>query len=155
MKKIITAVASIIAVLSFTTTALAAAPATPTECSGMTFDNVIVQSRYGVNVTGTAGRDLIFLAGGGSVDAKGGDDCIVGSKYADSINGGAGNDVIIANGWGDSVQGGDGNDTIYGGDGGASLLGGNGNDTIYSPGWGDYVDGGAGVDTCSGVNCEL
>ena len=75
-----------------------------------------------------------------SINAKGGDDVILGSNYADTIKGGDGNDSIFSS---------EGNDKIYGEAGENTLLfkQNSGNDTIY---------GGKGEDTLvfEGVNFD-
>lgn len=62
-----------------------------------------------------------------------GDDVILGTPYADTINGGNGNDTIC---------GGDGNDTIHGDAGVNFLDGGNGEDSLYLSGTAGTYGGG-------------
>lgn len=69
-----------------------------------------------------------------------GDDVILGSPGADTINALGGNDVVCGGGGNDNVNGGGGNDILDGGAGRDNLLGVAGDDTIV---------GGAGVDTAS------
>lgn len=66
-----------------------------------------------------------------SVDARGGDDTVIGSAGPDIVHGGAGNDKLSGRSDNDNLHGGDGNDLILPGDGQ------------------DIVDGGDGVDTVS------
>ncbi len=55
--------------------------------------------------------------GGVKVSALGGDDTVVGSKFADSINGGSGNDNLSGLGGNDVITGGSGTDRMSGGTG--------------------------------------
>ena len=65
---------------------------------------------------------------------------MIGSGFADTINGSTGNDFLRGGGGNDVINGGDGNDTITGGLGADTLTGGDGAD--------DFVfDGLNGVDT--------
>lgn len=77
-------------------------------------------------------QDWRDLNGQITVNAKGGDDTIRGSKFSDKLFGGSGNDRL---------EGRDGNDFLYGEAGNDTLVGGNGNDTH---------DGGAGTDKVIG-----
>ncbi|WP_198321083.1 calcium-binding protein [Azohydromonas aeria] len=70
-----------------------------------------------------------------------GNDLIVGTDAAESINGGAGDDLLF---------GGGGNDTLLGGAGDNELYGGAGNDRLVSGADGDDLYGGAGSDTLAG-----
>jgi Ca2+-binding RTX toxin-like protein len=69
-----------------------------------------------------------------------GNDVILGTANADTINALGGNDVVCAGGGNDNVDGGAGNDTLDGGAGRDNLIGGANDDTVI---------GGAGVDTVS------
>ncbi len=60
-------------------------------------------------------------------------------------NGGSGNDLLIGSPDADSIDGSSGNDTIYGEGGADTLVGGIGNDTIHADA-SDVIDGGAGDD---------
>ncbi|TCP61552.1 Ca2+-binding RTX toxin-like protein [Rhodovulum bhavnagarense] len=86
-----------------------------------------------VNITGTAGADVIT--------GFGGDDALFGLGGDDTIDGGAGNDNIGA---------GDGADSVTGGDGDDSIGGGTGNDTLYGEGGDDFMGGGMDDDYLSG-----
>ena len=106
---------------------------------------------------------------GVDIDARGGDDVVVGGNGGDTIDGGTGDDSIDG-GYGDDILlGGEGNDTILGGievgddfiDGGAgadfidggnqndTLSGGDGNDTVLGGDGADSIDGGTGDDSLS------
>lgn len=83
--------------------------------------------------TGTGFRKL---DGHVTLSGNGGDDVLIGSQFADSINGGAGFDQLY---------GGDGNDTVDGGAGDDWLYPGYGNDTIIqtkTPDWCDRLEPG-------------
>lgn len=75
-------------------TATAQATSVPSQCTGMTFDNVIDQPNTIGVFTGTAGRDLIIVKGG-IIDGLDGDDCIKVSANNSIVFGSGGNDVII------------------------------------------------------------
>ena len=75
------------------------------------------------------------------INAKAGDDTVVGGKLDDTLLGGAGNDTITA---------GQGNDLVWGGSGNDKILGGVGNDTIHGGLGNDLVSGGKGDDTLFG-----
>ncbi|MBW4617625.1 MAG: hypothetical protein KME21_31360 [Desmonostoc vinosum HA7617-LM4] len=89
----------------------------------------LAASTNGSVVTGTDGND-IWIAGDRSsifVDAEtatnnSSNDILIGSDFADTINGGVGRDFIRGNGGNDLLIGSNNNDLIYGNDG---------NDTIY------------------------
>ena len=71
-----------------------------------------------------------------------GNDKIIGSRLADTIDGGSGND---------DIRGGMGDDVLTGGDGEDTLRGGDGNDTLRSNGTGsDMLFGDAGNDSITG-----
>jgi signal peptidase I len=99
-------------------------PATPPECAGTAFGEVIV---------GTSGDDTIAAGNGGAL--------VFGLGGNDTITGGNGKDCLV---------GGDGNDTLSGGNGKDVLLGGEGNDTLYGDGDGDVLEGGNGKDLLAG-----
>gem|GEM_PF-1235370 len=101
----------------------------------------------GLNLTGTAGADVLF---GGALD-----DVIDGGDGADRIDGGAGDDLLIGGdestpGIGDEIFGGDGRDTLRGGGGNDRLLGGSGDDLLYGEAGDDVLEGGAGNDRLEG-----
>jgi Ca2+-binding RTX toxin-like protein len=87
------------------------------------------------------------------------DDYLVGTPFADVIDGGGGNDVIYGLAGNDTLYGGTGNDTIDGGDGDNVIYGGDGNDyiwvgygnnLIYGDDGDDHIWGGGGNDTIYG-----
>jgi Ca2+-binding RTX toxin-like protein len=51
------------------------------------------------------------------IDAKGGDDTLIGSDFDDALRGGAGNDILDGRGGNDRLNGGSGNNTFVFGDG--------------------------------------
>lgn len=112
MKKLIISLV-VVGLMVLTVSPVMAAPATPSQCSGMTFDHTIVSTKYGNKVIGTSGRDLIFVTGGSSVSGLGGADCIVTSQGGNSINAGAGNDKVVFQGWGNFANGGAGSNHCY------------------------------------------
>jgi Ca2+-binding RTX toxin-like protein len=61
---------------------------------------------------------------------NGGDEKLIGSNQADSIDGSAGNDTLSGGAGADTLSGGDGADSIVAGEGADSILGGLGIDTI-------------------------
>ncbi|MFM2391745.1 MAG: hypothetical protein RLZZ437_3300 [Pseudomonadota bacterium] len=88
-----------------------------------------------------------------------GDDVLIGTAVADTMNGLAGNDILRAQGGNDTVNGGDGNDIVDGGSGADRLiggagndrmLGGLGNDRMFGGDGDDLFDGGAGADVLTG-----
>ena len=75
-----------------------------------------------VDIEGTDGDDVICVPDPDDskfhvIDAKGGDDVILGGDGNDWIKGGPGNDVIYGRHGDDRIRGGPGNDTIYSGRG--------------------------------------
>ena len=89
-----------------------------------------------VDIVGTARDDVICVPAPEDptafhvIDAKGGDDIILGGDGVEWIDAGAGSDVVYARGGRDRVDGGDGTDTIHGGAG---------FDTIYSADLADVI----------------
>jgi Ca2+-binding RTX toxin-like protein len=134
------------------------APALGTPKTGTAGNNVLVGSEDADRIHGRQGSDVI--------DARGGDDLILGgdttrdaADAADTIFGGAGLDRAYGAGGGDSLFGGDGDDTLSGGFGNDILDGGNGadrleagldNDTVYGGDGNDVVSGDEGHDTVYG-----
>ena len=86
----------------------------------------------------------------------GGNDSIVGSTSADTLDGGAGHDIILGNAGADVILGGDGNDHLYGQsssggpDGADSINGGAGLDYLQGNAGNDTLDGGADGDRING-----
>ncbi|WP_455273763.1 calcium-binding protein [Rhizobium herbae] len=72
------------------------------------------------------------------VDAKGGNDRVIGSRFDDSLNGGAGHDNLRGGQGDDDITGGLGSDRVSGGAGADVLSGGSGR---------DFLTGGKGHDT--------
>ena len=76
-----------------------------------------------VDIVGTDGDDVICVPdpdddlGFHAIDAKGGNDVVLGGDGADWIEGGPGDDVIYGRGGDDRVRGGSGADTVYSGRG--------------------------------------
>ena len=81
------------------------------------------------SIEGTEGDDVICVPDPADrdafhiIDAKGGDDIVIGSDGVDWVYGGAGRDTIYGRGGGDIITGGSGTDTIHSG---------GGTDTIFS-----------------------
>jgi Ca2+-binding RTX toxin-like protein len=108
-------------------------------------------------VTGTAGRDVVFVSEAGgviSVTANGDTQrFLAATNRTISINTLGGNDYVNAFGLtaaAVNVNGGAGDDTIIGGERGDVLNGGGGNDLIFGFGGNDRIDGGAGSDILLG-----
>lgn len=99
---------------------------------------------------GGAGNDLLRLADGPTVSARGGDDRVVGSLFGDLVFGDAGNDEIEGRNGADRLLGGEGNDRILGGNGGDLLAGGSGDDRLLGEIGNDRLHGGAGNDVLVG-----
>lgn len=77
-------------------------------------------------------------------------DYLVGTRYADLIQGFGGNDVLYGLAGNDSILGGDGDDRIDGGDGNDRLFGQDDNDQINGGNGNDSIDGGDGCDNLYG-----
>jgi serralysin len=83
---------------------------------------------------------------GMAADGGSGKNTLVGSPYADVLDGGEGNDKIWGNGGDDYIHGRGGDDYLSGGDGNDNIDGDNGNDTLHGgPGY-DQLFGEAGND---------
>ncbi len=162
MKKIISIAAIGIStiIFAFAQPVSAATPPTPSQCSGMTFDNTIVGTPASETLTGTPGRDLIFGMGGSdTISSQGANDCIVTSVNANSrVFADTGNDVVVAQG-ADWINAGSGNDKVYGTSASAVYVyGADGDDEIRLSGQGSVANGDTGKDTCQAtrtVNCEV
>jgi Ca2+-binding RTX toxin-like protein len=76
-------------------------------------DVTIVNGLSALDVTGTAGRDVLR-----------------GTNFADIFNGAGGDDLLYGGEGGDSLVGGTGNDSLYGESGADTLLGGQGNNLL-------------------------
>ncbi len=88
--------------------------------------------------------------GNDTLNGRGGDDYLLGGRWADLLMGSAGNDTLIdglfdsAN---DTLRGGTGNDSLNGGGGADLLVGGGGNDTLNDGhSYDDVLNGGRGFD---------
>lgn len=84
---------------------------------------------------------------GGSKDYMSGIEHIVGTQFADSIEGDSKNNHLSGKAGDDALWGDEGNDIIQGDLGQDVIYGGSGADVIYAIGDGDTIDGGAGIDT--------
>jgi len=101
----------------------------PSECSGMTFSNVI---RGNGDVEGSESNDLIFSdSGNNKIYGNGGNDCIVGGDGNEHLFGGDGNDVLLGGAGNDHLEGGNGNDSLWGGLGNDQLDGDDGDDSCW------------------------
>lgn len=98
----------------------------------------------------TCGGLPVTIVWGLGASATRGDDVIMGTPNADTINGRGGNDVICGNAGNDRISGALGNDTIYGGAGNDRLVGGLGDDTLYGGNGQDLLAGGRGNDALNG-----
>ncbi|WP_342234948.1 hypothetical protein [Inquilinus sp. OTU3971] len=81
-------------------------------------------------VDGTAGNDLIHVAGDGMIAPPGYTDIAQTTAFNDTVRGLGGIDLIIGGGGLDLLDGGDGNDVLVGGVGADTLIGGAGIDTV-------------------------
>lgn len=100
---------------------------------------VVAPAAHAATIDGSAADEhLRGTSKSDTIDARGGDDVVLGGAGGDDLRGGSGDDRI---------RGGGGDDTINGGPGANDLHGARGNDLIYSFGGADVLDGGAGRDT--------
>ena len=76
------------------------------------------------------------------IDAGRGDDTVIGSQFADSIDGGWGDDLINGRSGDDTLQGGHGSDRLFGGAGRDRIEGGLGEDLLRGNAGIDLLDGG-------------
>ena len=83
-------------------------------------------------------------------DAFSGFENVIGSAFADHIEGDSGANLISGGNGHDLLGGGSGNDTIYGGNGQDHLLGDNGDDWLDGGADHDEIEGGAGNDVIVG-----
>ena len=98
-----------------------------------------------INLTG-----LQIKAGLPFIDGLGGNDTLIGSKFADDLRGAAGNDNLQGGLGNDLVTGGTGNDLATGGLGNDNLQGGLGIDNLNGGVGNDIVTGGLGRDVLRG-----
>ena len=85
-----------------------------------------------------------------SVLAGDGNDPVIGSRFADTIDGGAGNDRLLGKSGGDVIHGDAGNDVLLGGHGKDHLDGGSGRDRLNGQAGSDTLSGGSANDTMIG-----
>ena len=104
-----------------------------------------------VRVNAKGGDDTV-LGGSGNdrIDGGDGNDSVLGGEGRDRIEGDDGDDFLSGEGGDDRIEGDDGNDTILGGDGEDEIDGGKGDDSIDGGGDDDEIDGGKGDDTVLG-----
>ncbi|MEZ5756074.1 MAG: calcium-binding protein [Paracoccaceae bacterium] len=122
--------------------------------------NVVLGSRFGDHLIGSAGDDSLYgMAGADTLIGNAGDDLLDGGDGADSLRGGEGNDLLrggfsadtlMGDAGNDVLRGGFGNDRLEGGDGQDSLGGGTGNDTLLGGDGNDMLRGGQGADSMDG-----
>lgn len=104
-----------------------------------------------ITVLGGAGNDTLIGSGfADSVDGEAGDDLVRGRSNDDTLSGGADNDTIYGDSGADSVDGGTGDDLIAGRSGQDTLLGNDGTDTIFGGSGPDSIRGGNGADFIRG-----
>jgi Ca2+-binding RTX toxin-like protein len=108
----------------------------------------------------TSGDDVILgTAEADTINALGGNDVICGFGGNDTINAGGGNDWVDGGAGNDDILGSAGDDTLFGGLGDDVIRGGSGDDEIYGeegddslmgqPG-NDLIEGGVGIDDING-----
>jgi Ca2+-binding RTX toxin-like protein len=119
-------------------------------------DQVVIRDQFGA---GSSGIQQITFADGTMWDrdkiiermaaqpATAGDDFLVGSDVADTMDGLAGADTVYGGAGADVLFGGAGDDHLYGGVGADTIAGGDGDDVISGDEGSDILDGGAGFDT--------
>ncbi|MDK3020770.1 calcium-binding protein [Pseudodonghicola flavimaris] len=90
---------------------------------------------------------LVGTARADTIDGLGGDDVILGKGGADVLNGSGGHDTLKGQSGNDRLLGGAGNDRLIGGPGKDTLLGGGGKDTLDGGAGADKLTGGKGADT--------
>ncbi len=102
-------------------------------------------------VVGTEAADTInSLDGHDLICAQGGDDLVNSGSGSDWVLGGDGDDTIYGDAKSDTIFGEDGNDKLYGGSKSDRLYGGNGNDELYGGDKHDLLYGGGGDDRIFG-----
>lgn len=99
-----------------------------------------------VSIRGTKGNDVLVAITASSVRADKGDDEVVGSAFADRLEGEDGNDGLSGAGGNDFLYGGKGDDIVEGGQGNDYLDGGDGDDVLRDDAGDDRLFGGAGRD---------
>ena len=117
-----------------------------TICNGQAATIIVQES--GVVTTGTDGDDVIIgTFGADTIDSGAGNDTICGHSGDDILIGGGGNDRIQGGSGNDDVRGGDGDDVIFGGTGNDTLRGEDGTDIVLGAAGDDQLIGDASVDT--------
>ena len=102
-------------------------------------------------IPGTAANDMLLGSlYADEIDGAGGDDIIDGRAGDDVLTGGRGDDHIVAGGGDDVVVGGDGEDIIFGGAGNDHLFGDSGDDRLFGGDGDDVLFGNAGADHLHG-----
>ncbi|WP_341870315.1 calcium-binding protein [Paracoccus shanxieyensis] len=103
-------------------------------------NDTLTAGRYGSNMYGLAGNDLM-QGGDGNDMMQGGDgnDWLNGYAGDDQLSGNNGDDVIRGGAGNDVIRGGNGNDTLYGGDGTDTIQGEAGDDRIYGERGDDFI----------------
>lgn len=69
-------------------------------------------------------------SGGSTVNGKGGDDLLIGTRGDDVLSGSSSNDVLVSGNGDDTLHGGSGNDVLFAGTGNSTYSGGSGFDTL-------------------------
>lgn len=143
-------VGSIAQLMAFATIVNSAGPGIPVSLPYPAAPSV--RSAVEVHLTGDGGRLLLAsrladgldatvmaraLASGCRVATAGGDDTLVGSRFADRLAGGAGHDLIDGGRGRDTLVGGAGRDLLHGGAGSDTLRGGAGADIFVYRATGD------------------
>jgi Ca2+-binding RTX toxin-like protein len=114
----------------------------------MTLEDVLEQ---GFDIDGKEEDELLFgTPYTDRIDAKGGNDTVIGRAGDDTIQGGTGDDWLEGNDGNDTIDGGAGSDELTGGWGDDTLAGGEGDDALAGDGGNDSLDGGAGADSLVG-----
>ncbi|HEX9875714.1 MAG TPA: calcium-binding protein, partial [Gammaproteobacteria bacterium] len=114
----------------------------------MTLQDVLEQ---GFDIDGDDDDNLLFgTPYTDRIDAKGGNDTVIGRAGDDTILGGTGDDWLEGNDGIDVIDGGEGSDELLGGWGDDTLQGGDGDDALAGDGGNDVLEGGAGADSLAG-----
>ncbi|MFT7474328.1 MAG: 5'-nucleotidase/UDP-sugar diphosphatase [Verrucomicrobiales bacterium] len=103
-----------------------------------------------------AGQVATIVGNGATINGTPGDDVIVGTAAANTINAGAGNDVVCGGGGGDIIFGGPGRDLLFGENGPDQMWGNAGNDLLRGGPGNDLLLAGFGRDVVfGGPNADL
>jgi Ca2+-binding RTX toxin-like protein len=104
-----------------------------------------------VGYTPSDGNDLLIgTDGADSLDGGNGNDCIIGNGGDDLLEGGNGDDVIVGGLGADTISGGGGINVIFGGAGNDTISGGNRSDLVYGEDGSDTINGAQGDDSLYG-----